>query len=83
LLVTCGIVLTALIAPAASGKALLAGSRQAPDEIVPTLSGSQSALSWNDLLAGAAAGAVLAYLVMRALRAVRFSGRGLAIDARV
>jgi hypothetical protein len=81
LLVTAGLVVTALVAPAADGKALSAGSRQAPDDVASTLSSGSSDVSWNDVLAGAAVGAVLAYLALRAFRALRGAGRAAAVDA--
>ena len=76
LAVSVGLVVTALIAPAADAKPLLAGSRQAPDEVASALGGNSSDVSWNDVLAGLAAGAVLAYLAMRAVRTLRGARRG-------
>ncbi len=75
LVVSVGLVVTALIAPAADAKPLLAGSRQAPDEVASALGGN-SDVSWNDVLAGVAAGAVFAYLSMRAVRSLRGARRG-------
>jgi hypothetical protein len=73
LVVSVGLVVTALIAPVAEAKPLLAGSRQASDEVAPAFGGN-SDVSWNDVMAGLAAGAVLAYLAMRAVRSLRVPG---------
>jgi hypothetical protein len=80
LLVTCGIVATALVAPVAEGKPLRAGSRQATDEVVSALSKGSSDVSWSDVLAGGAAGAVIAYLALRVVRALRRAGHAAPIE---
>jgi hypothetical protein len=80
LLVTCGIVATALVAPVAEGKPLLAGSRQTTDQVTSALSRGSSDVSWNDVLAGTAAGAVLAYLALRVVRALRRAGHAAPIE---
>jgi hypothetical protein len=81
LLVVVGIIVTALVAPLAEGKPLLAGSKQSAAELTPTVTSTQAEASWDDVLAGAAAGVVIAFLVMRALRAVRGVQRQTALDA--
>jgi hypothetical protein len=70
LVVSVGLVVAALVAPAAEAKPLLAGGRQAPEEVASALGGSSSDVSWNDVLAGFAAGAVLAYVAVRAVRSL-------------